>query len=181
MPCCCGAGGPLLRPIDRRNLELRGAVLQPAGASARADPGEAVLASGFAIWCIPCAGPSGRASRAIMRLCLRAPPEFPLRRQTMSHAKSAAMARPAEGWPASDRPSAPSNARSATAAASRPASGRLRARSPGSELILLHRLRASQADAGSGTDHARRIIELTARDWLGQGAGQRSAPPTGKP
>jgi len=44
---------------------------------------------------------------------------------------------------------------------------RARGRQPAAELILLHRLRARAAAAAGRPDHAHRVIELTARAWLG--------------
>ena len=40
-------------------------------------------------------------------------------------------------------------------------------RLPGSEIILLHRLRARAAATAGRLEHAHRVIELTARAWLG--------------
>jgi hypothetical protein len=44
---------------------------------------------------------------------------------------------------------------------------RVRARSFAAELILLHRLRARSRPAGGASEHADRVIGLTARAWLG--------------
>jgi hypothetical protein len=41
------------------------------------------------------------------------------------------------------------------------------ARLPGAEIILLHRLRARSAASAGRLEHAHRVIELTARAWLG--------------
>jgi hypothetical protein len=41
------------------------------------------------------------------------------------------------------------------------------ARLPGAEIILLHRLRARAAATAGRLEHAHRVIELTARAWLG--------------
>jgi hypothetical protein len=71
----------------------------------------------------------------------------------MLHSKSAARARLAEGCA--------STSQAGSAGRSMPA------RLPGAEIILLHRLRARSAASAGRLEHAHRVIELTARAWLG--------------
>jgi hypothetical protein len=75
----------------------------------------------------------------------------------MLYSKSALRARPAEGCARADHP------HNAAQHKSRPAPARL----PGAEIILLHRLRARAAATAGRLEHAHRVIELTARAWLG--------------
>ena len=89
----------------------------------------------------------------------------------------AALQRPAEGLPSAAHnlaaPGAPPRRVASTGAGSvpEPAHGslaaRVRARSFAAELILLHRLRARSRPAGGASEHADRVIGLTARAWLG--------------
>jgi hypothetical protein len=71
----------------------------------------------------------------------------------MLYLKSAA--RPAEGCASSSQSLAQRQPRQAAA------------RLPGAEIILLHRLRARAAATAGRLEHAHRVIELTARAWLG--------------
>ena len=95
----------------------------------------------------------------------------------------AALQRPAEGLPSAAHSLAAPGAAGAAGAPPRrvassgagsvpePAHGslaaRVRARSFAAELILLHRLRARSRPAGGASEHADRVIGLTARAWLG--------------
>ena len=86
----------------------------------------------------------------------------------------AALQRPAEGLPSAAHslaaPGAPPRRVASTGAGSvpEPAHGslaaRVRARSFAAELILLHR---RSRPAGGASEHADRVIGLTARAWLG--------------
>jgi hypothetical protein len=75
----------------------------------------------------------------------------------MLYSKSAAQARPAEGCASRGQSHA------LVQQPSKPVPARL----PGAEIILLHRLRARSAATAGRLEHAHRVIELTARAWLG--------------